>query len=433
MRYLAYTDEQRKEMLGTIGVSKVDDLFSMVDDKFVQKSPIQGLPMHKSELEVERHLSALAAKNKSASDASGFFLGAGNYRHHVPASVDHIIQRAEFLTSYTPYQPEISQGTLAVIFQFQSYIAKLTGMEVANASLYDGATGLAEAMLMAVRISRGKKKRILFENKANPDYVDVCKTFADLNEIEMGCASTLDENTAAIIVSYPDFNGEVTSLEKLNEIRQKCDEVGALMIVVVSEIVALGMLQAPKMADIVVGEASSLGVTLNFGGPLLGFFACKKQFVRQMPGRLCGMSVDEDGKEAYVLTLNAREQHIRRDKATSNICSNQGLCATAFTIHASLLGEIGIKKLALQNHQKACFAYDLLAKVKGVKILNKTFFNEFTVEFDGISAEKVNKKLLENNIIGGFVFENKMTLAFTEMNLDSEIENLAQVLNKILN
>ena len=424
MRYLALTENDRKSMLAEIGVSSVNELYDAVENQFLLKNPITGLPLHQGEIEVEKILQEFAKKNRPAS-AGAFFLGAGCYKHHIPSAVDHLIQRSEFLTSYTPYQPEISQGTLTVIFQFQSIIALLTGMQVANASMYDGATSLAESCLMALRIKSGKKNIAKF-NDIHPDYLDVCKTFLDLNSAKL--QDKIDENCAGVVVQYPDFYGNIPNLEA---VRKKCDEVGALMIVVVSEILSLGLLAPPSQADIVVGEASSLGVGLNFGGPLLGFFACKKEFVRQMPGRICGATIDADGKSGFVLTLNAREQHIRREKATSNICSNQGLCATAFTIHTSLLGEIGYKKLALINHQKACEAYEILSKIKGVKILNENFFNEFTIEFSK-NAHEVNQKLLAKNIIGGHCVDNKMILAFTELTTEEDIKNLAKNLGEIL-
>lgn len=412
-------------MLAAIGVSNIDQLYDTVPSQFLLKKPLENLPNHQGEIEVEKTLSALAKKNRAAGEGP-FFLGAGCYKHHIPASVDHIIQRSEFLTSYTPYQPEISQGTLAVIFQFQSIIALLSGMEIANASMYDGATSLAESCLMAMRIKSGRKN-IATLGHIHPDYLDVTKTSLDLNDAKF--VTQIDESCAAVVVQYPDFYGDVGNLD---EVRKACDAAGALLIVVTNEILALGLLQAPKQADIVVGEASSLGVGLNFGGPLLGFFACKKEFVRQMPGRICGATTDADGKPGYVLTLNAREQHIRREKATSNICSNQGLCATAFTIHASLLGENGFKKLALINHKKACDLADRLAKIKGVKILNNSFFNEFTVELSQ-DAAAVNKKLLAQNIIGGFAEGNKMIVAVSELTSDQDIETLATELEKILN
>ena len=424
MRYLALTEQDRKEMLAAIGATSVDQLYDSVPSEFLLKKPIANLPNHRGELEVENILNSYANKNRAAS-AGPFFLGAGCYKHHIPASVDHLIQRSEFLTSYTPYQPEISQGTLAVIFQFQSIIALLTGMEISNASMYDGATAMAESCLMAMRIK--DRKNIATIGNIHPDYLEVTRTSLNLHDAKL--VSQIDETCAAVVVQYPDFHGEVGNLD---ELRKQCDASGALLIVVTSEILSLGLLEAPKQADICVGEASSIGVGLNFGGPLLGFFSCKKEFVRQMPGRICGATTDVDGKPGYVLTLSAREQHIRREKATSNICSNQGLCATAFTIHTSLLGEIGFKKLALINHKRACDLADRLAKVKGVKVLNQNFFNEFTIEMSKDAAE-VNKKLLAKNVIGGFAQGNKMIVAVSELTTAQDIETLANELEKILN
>ena len=425
MRYLALTKQDRDEMLQAIGVKSIDKLYDAVPLDALLKHPIKELPNHQGEIEVENILVNLSKKNRPANSAP-FFLGAGCYNHHIPAAVDHIIQRSEFLTAYTPYQPEIAQGTLATIFQFQSTIALLTGMEVANASMYDGATSLAEAILMTLRIKKDRKN-IFICNPLNPDYQDVIHTYINLAEAEIN--QNLDEKTACVIVGYPDFNGNITDLES---IRTKCDAAGALMIVVVTEILALGLLEAPKMADIVVGEASSIGVGMNFGGPHLGFFACKKVNVRQMPGRICGLTTDENNEPGYVLTLNAREQHIRREKATSNICSNQGLCATAFTIHSMLLGEIGFKQLALINHKKACDLAEKLSLVKGVKVLNESFFNEFTIELNQ-DASVVNKKLLAKNIIGGLAVEdNKLLVAATELTSEEDMDILAKELAEIL-
>ena len=426
MRYLALTQFDRAEMLKAIGVSSVDELFDAVPSEFLLKKPIADLPNFQGEIEVESILKSLAIKNRSAGEGP-FFLGAGCYRHHIPASVDHLIQRSEFLTSYTPYQPEISQGTLAVIFQFQSIIALLTGMEIANASMYDGATSLAESCLMAFRIKAGRKN-IAVLGHLHPDYREVVQTSLELNDAKFVEPSALDESCAALIVQYPDFYGNIPNLD---EARAKADAAGSLLVVVVNEIVSLGLLEAPKQADIVVGEASSIGVGLNFGGPLLGFFACKKEFLRQIPGRICGMTSDVDGKPGYVLTLSAREQHIRREKATSNICSNQGLCATAFTIHASLLGENGFKKLALINHKKACDFAEILAKIAGVKIISESFFNEFAIEFSKDAAE-VNKKLLEKNIIGGYADGKKMVVAVSELTSAEDMQKFAFELEKIL-
>lgn len=426
MRYLALTPKDREEMLQKIGISSVNELYKDVTDESLLKEPMSGLEDHQGEIEVEARMTSYAVKNRSAGQGP-FFLGAGCYRHHIPTAVDHLIQRSEFLTSYTPYQPEISQGTLATIFQFQSIIALLTGMEVANASMYDGATALSEAFLMSLRIKKNRDG-VAFGNDIHPDYLKVADTFLDISEAKVVDLDKIDDKTAAIAVQYPDFYGNVPNLD---EYRAKADEVGAMLIVVVNEIVSLGLLDAPSQADIVVGEASSIGVGLNFGGPLLGFFACKKVNVRQVPGRLCGSTVDRDGKPGYVLTLNAREQHIRRAKATSNICSNQGLCATAFTIHASLLGELGMKKLALLNHKKACDFADKLAKIDGVKVLNDSFFNEFTIELTK-DAKGANKQLLEKNIIGGFAVDNKMIVAVSELTSDEDMSIFAKELSEIL-
>ncbi len=428
MRYLALTAQDRKEMLKVIGVSSIDELYDAVLPDFLLKKPISGLEFHQGEIEVERILKKLSQKNRAASDGP-FFLGAGCYNHHIPATVDHLIQRSEFLTSYTPYQPEISQGTLTVIFQFQSIIALTTGMEIANASMYDGATSLAEGCLMALRIKKDRNKIAIFGN-LHPDYQKVMKTYLELSETEIIDGNLADSSTAAIIVQYPDFYGNIT---KLDEIRKKCDEIGALMIVCVTEILALGLIAAPHQADIVVGEAASLGVGLNFGGPTLGFFASKKEYMRQMPGRICGQTTDANNEIGYVLTLNAREQHIRREKATSNICSNQGLCATAFTIHMSLLGENGFKKLALLNHYKACKLSDLLEKIPNVKIINQNFFNEFLIETPN-EAKDLCKKLLAKNIMAGLaVKNNQLLIAVTELTSDDDMKQLVSSLNEILN
>lgn len=428
MRYLALTKNDRQEMMQAIGINHVNELFDAVKDSILLKKPIEKLPFHQGEIEIDTYLRALSKKNRNATQGP-FFLGAGCYFHHVPSSVDHIIQRSEFLTSYTPYQPEISQGTLATIFQFQSIIALLTGMEVANASMYDGSTSLAEAVLMTLRIRKKQNKVHIFGN-LNPDYRQVLNTFSDLAEAKISQGiNDLGEDSACVIVQYPDFLGNI---ENLDDLRKKCDESGALLIVCVTEILSLGLLEAPRQADIVVGEASSIGVGMNFGGPHLGFFACSKANVRQMPGRLCGQTTDADGRPGFVLTLNAREQHIRREKATSNICSNQGLCATAFTIHASLLGENGFKKLALINHERACKLADELSKIDGIRVLNENFFNEFVIQLNKDSKE-VNQKLLERKIIGGLALENnQMLLAATEMTSEHDIKKLTTALKEIL-
>ena len=426
MRYLPLTENDRKKMLSDIGAENIDELYSSVPSEILANSGYD-LPNHKSEAEVEEIISGYANQNIPSS-AIPSFLGGGCYFHHVPSSVDYIIQRSEFLTAYTPYQPEIAQGTLKAIFQFQSYIANLTGQEVANASMYDGATGVAEAALMAMRVKKNRNK-ILIAGNLNPQYEEVVRTYLRNFDVTVEHSDTPDENTACVIQQTPDFYGSPQSLDAL---RTKCDESGAMLVGVVSEIISLGLLPALDIADIVVGEAQSIGVAMSYGGPHLGFFACKKQFVRQMPGRLCGISEDADGKISYVLTLNTREQHIRREKATSNICTNQGLMSLAFTVHMSLLGEVGFKKLAKINHLQACKLADRLSKINGVEIETPNFFNEFTVSLSKDSQEVVDSLAYEDIIAGLAVDGNKLIVCATELTSDSDIEAFANALESEL-
>lgn len=411
-------------MLETIGVGRVDDLFKDIP-KSAFVDGLVDLPNKKSEFEVEQILSNYANQNQSAADGP-FFLGAGCYYHHIPSTVDYIIQRSEFLTAYTPYQPEIAQGTLQVIFEFQTMIAALTGQDVANASMYDGATATTEAALMAQRVT--KRRNIKIFGSLHPDYEDVLqsymKNFGDV-EIAEGMPS---EQDACVIVQTPDFYGNIHALE---ELRKACDETGALLIVVVNEILSLGLLPAPIKADIVCGEGQSIGLPMSFGGPHLGFFACKQKYLRQMPGRLCGQTVDADGKRGFVLTLNTREQHIRREKATSNICTNQGLCALAFTVHMALLGEDGFKRLARINHAKANDLAAALKKMDGIKIVNEGYFNEFTIELPK-SATEVKQALGDEGVIAGYPVGNKLIVAATEMTTDAHIEHFIESLKGVL-
>ena len=376
-------------MLRVVGAASIDDLFRDVPEELRLKDPIAGLPLHASEMAVERHMTALSRKNMVAVDVP-FFLGCGAYRHHVPASVDHIIQRGEYLTSYTPYQPEIAQGTLQMMFEFQTQVARLYGCEVANASMYDGSTAMWEAILMAHRITRRNKTTI--SSGVHPHYVSVATTMAKFTgdalatslpklsadtDVEQLIAS-IDGETSAVVVQYPDILGRITDLTPIAE---AAHAAGALLIAVVTEPVALGLIRSPGEmgADIVVGEGQSIGVGLQFGGPYLGLFACREKHVRQMPGRLAGETVDAEGKRGFVLTLSTREQHIRREKATSNICTSSVLCALAFTVHLTLLGEKGLRQLASLNHARAREAADRLAAVPGVSLVNDSFFNEFTL------------------------------------------------------
>lgn len=423
MRFLPHTDDERQEMLAAIGADSIDDLYDNVADECKLKQPM-NLPNTQAEFEVERDIAAMAAKNKPANDRP-FFLGAGCYYHHIPASVDHLIQRSEFLTAYTPYQPEISQGTLATVFEFQSMIAALTGQEVANASMYDGATSVTEAALMARRIT--KRDNVHIANALHPDYRDTLATYMDTTggKIKDG---ELDEDSACLIVQLPDFHGNIVALAQY---RKACDAVGAKLIVAVTEIVSLGLLPAPVEADIVAGEGQSIGVPMQYGGPHMGFFACSMKDVRQMPGRLCGVTTDADGKRSFVLTLNTREQHIRRAKATSNICTNVGLCATAFTIHLSLLGEQGFKQLAVLNHEAACLLADKLEGI-GIKVENDNFFNEFVIQLPS-DAQKISDALYAQGITSGLVLDgNRMLMAATEMTSEADINALISAMKEAM-
>ncbi len=405
MRYLPLTEADRSDMLAVIGAPSVDSLFRDVPESVRLAGPVD-LPAHQGELEVERALTAMAAENVAAGSVP-FFLGAGAYRHHVPASVDHLIQRGEFLTSYTPYQPEVSQGTLQYLFEFQSQVALITGMDVANASMYDGATSCAEAALMARRVT--KRPNVVLSGGLHPHYGETTETLlkfldskidampADIEGTE-DIVSRIGADTACVIVQYPDLFGRVRDLQPVAD---ACHDAGALLVVAMTEIVALGALRSPGEmgADIVAAEGRSLGNPLNFGGPYVGLFACSDRHVRQMPGRLAGETVDVDGKRGWVLTLSTREQHIRREKATSNICTNSGLCALAFTIHMSLLGEDGFRRLAALNHVKAVQLADRFAAA-GIEVLNQTFFNEMTVRLSGPAAPEVDRLAAEGVLAG---------------------------------
>ncbi|WGF89318.1 aminomethyl-transferring glycine dehydrogenase subunit GcvPA [Marinivivus vitaminiproducens] len=452
MRYLPGTEADRRAMLAAIGVDSIEALYKDVPEVARRAGPIEGLPMHQGELAVERALVAMARKNLDGGSAKGFFVGAGSYRHHVPASVDQLIQRGEFLTAYTPYQPEVSQGTLQVLFEFQTMVAALTGMEVANASMYDGATAATEAVLMAKRLTR--RSKAVLAGGLHPHYADAIRTYARFNAIEIDAATLqpagapdltalaaqVDDRTACVVVQTPDLFGRLLDI---TDLAARCHEQGALLVAVFTEAVSLGAVTPPGAmgADIVVGEGQSIGVPMGFGGPHVGLFATRSKFVRQMPGRLCGQAVDEDGRRGFVLTLAAREQHIRRDKATSNICTNSGLCALAFTIHLSLLGEDGLKQLAAVNHARACTAADRLAKVPGVQVLNDTFFNEFTLKLPKPAAPIVDA-LAADGILAGVPLArllpgqpelaDLLLVAATEINTRDEIETLATALEGAL-
>ncbi len=447
MRYLPLTDADRRSMLATIGTAGIDGLFVDVPEAARNGQPLD-LPHHKGEFEVERELSALAANNMAAGSVP-FFLGAGAYRHHVPSSVDHLIQRSEFLTAYTPYQPEISQGTTQTLFEFQTQVARMTGMDVANASMYDGSTAAAEAVLMARRVT--KRSKAVLSGGLHPQYRDVIQTLSDLNEAPVvsqdpdvggteDLIASIDDETACVVVQNPSVFGHLTDLTPIAE---AAHAHGALLIAVVTEVVSLGAITSPGAmgADIVAAEGQSIGNSLNFGGPYVGLFATREKFVRQMPGRLSGQTVDAEGRRGFVLTLSTREQHIRRDKATSNICTNSGLCALAFTIHMSLLGEAGLTRLAALNHQAAVRLADMLSDVPGVSLLTPAFFNEFTLSVPG-RAEDVVEALAAKGVLGGVPasrlwrgesgLENLLIVAATEINTDDHRAQYATALREVL-
>jgi glycine dehydrogenase subunit 1 len=450
MRYLPLSDADRSEMLRVIGARSIDELFRDVPEEARLDGPIRGLPMHASEMQVERHMTALSRKNMVASDVP-FFLGGGAYKHHIPASVDHIIQRGEFLTSYTPYQPEIAQGTLQMMFEFQTQVARLLGCEVANASMYDGSTATWEAISMAHRITR--RKKTVLSSGVHPHYVSVCMTMAKFTEDQLETSlpkltaetdaeqliASIDGETSAVVVQYPDILGRITDLTPIAE---AAHAQGALLIAVVTEPVALGLIRSPGEmgADIVVGEGQSIGVGLQFGGPYVGLFACREKHVRQMPGRLAGETADAEGNRGFVLTLSTREQHIRREKATSNICTSSVLCALAFTAHLTLLGEKGLRQLASLNHARACEVADRLSAIPGIELVNESFFNEFALKLP-VEARPAVHKMVERGVLGGISLgrlypaveelKNGLVVAVTETATDEDIGALEAALKEV--
>ncbi len=446
MRYLPLQPDDRRMMLARIGVADIDALFADIPEDR-RLSELLPMPRAMSEPAVERALSALASRNVAAGSVP-FFLGAGAYRHHVPATVDHLIQRSEFLTSYTPYQPEIAQGTLQVLFEFQTQVALLTGMEVANASMYDGSTACGEAMLMAHRVTR--RRKAVLSGGLHSHYAEVCATLARFagDEIELAppdpfasedLAGRIDDQTSCVIVQTPDMFGNLRDLSALAE---AAHAKGALLIAVFTEVVSLGACRPPgdMGADIVVGEGQGIGNALSFGGPYVGLFATRTKYVRQMPGRLAGQTVDADGRRGFVLTLSTREQHIRREKATSNICTNSGLCALAFSIHLTLLGEAGLRRLAEINHAHAVDLAERLQAIPGVELLNTHFFNEFTIRTPKPAAALV-ETLAGRGIIAGCpvsrlapsaALDDLLIVASTETNSDEDRAAFAHILREAL-
>jgi len=446
MRYLPLDAAERQAMLARIGVPDVEALFADIPaDKRI--GGLIDLPLAKSEMAVERTMSAMAARSVAAGSAP-FFLGAGAYKRHIPASVDHLIQRSEFLTSYTPYQPEIAQGTLKVLFEFQTQVATLTGMEVANASMYDGSTACAEAMMMAHRLT--KRGKAVLSGGLHPQYADVAETLARLAgetvvrlppdvRASEDIAAAMDDETSCVVVQSPDFFGNPRDLAPIAD---AAHARGALLVAVFTDPVSLGALRSPGEmdADIVVGEGQGIGNALSFGGPYLGLFSTRLKFVRQMPGRLAGETVDADGRRSFVLTLSTREQHIRREKATSNICTNSALCALAFSIHLALLGGVGLRRLANLNHANAVQLADRLSAVPGVEIVNACFFNEFTLRTPRPAADVI-EALARRGVIGGLPvsrllpqagLDDCIVVASTEVNSDDDRSAYAKALAECL-
>jgi glycine dehydrogenase subunit 1 len=447
MRYLPLTAADRRSMLDAIGVKSVDDLYRDVPQA-ARREGLVDLPLHASEMDVERRIARLAAMNLTAATAP-MFCGAGVYRHHVPAAVDAMIQRGEYLTSYTPYQPEVAQGTLQYLFEFQTQVALITGMDVANASLYDAATATAEAIAMASRVTR--RTKALISGGVHPHYSETAETSLRYTGLEIETLAPdplgtedllgrLSSDLACVVVQNPSFFGRLNDLKLLAD---SCHEMGILLTVVVTEPVSLGLVASPGEmgADIVVVEGQSLGIGLNFGGPGLGLFSTRDKFLRQMPGRLAGQTVDQDGKRGWVLTLSTREQHIRREKATSNICTNSGLCALAFSIHMTMLGETGFTALAEVNHARAVDLATKVGAIKGFRVLNDAFFNEFAVTVPGTAADLV-EKLAAKGILGGVPasrlyptwpeLDNVLLLAATETNTDEDLDALVSALKEVV-
>ena len=445
MNYIPHTDADRAAMLAAIGVERVEDLFH--DVPAACRFPKLELPEPVSEMEIMAELQAMSEENLDAGHYPSF-LGAGAYHHYVPRVVDHVISRSEFLTAYTPYQPEISQGTLQSILEYQSMICALTGMEVANASHYDGATSTAEAVIMALNSVKGKRNKVLVSSALHPEYRAVVRTYTQGMGLEIvgdesataglpELAARVDGNTACLIVQSPNFFGQI---EDLSGLAERVHQAGAMLVVVVTDPISLGLLRAPGEygADIVAGEGQALGNGLNYGGPYLGFFACREKDVRKMAGRLVGQTVDVEGKRGFVLTLATREQHIRREKASSNICSNQALCALAASIHMAALGKSGLRRLAELCYHKAHYAAQLIAKIDGYEVLgDKPFFHEFVIRCPA-PVQAINDYLLDEwGLIGGYDLGqaypergNEMLVCVTEVASQIEIDSLVTALGE---
>ncbi|MCS6885540.1 MAG: aminomethyl-transferring glycine dehydrogenase subunit GcvPA [Acidobacteriota bacterium] len=435
MRYVPNSAEERAKMLEEIGVTSIEELFSSIPEHLRLKK-LLDLPPARSEAELIIFFKEVAAKNANLVS----FLGAGVYNHFRPIIIDTIISRSEFYTTYTPYQPEIAQGTLQAIFEYQTMICQLTGMEVANASMYDGSTALAEALLMAVRIT--KRRKVLLPQALHPDYRQVVETYMkrggivyeyvpfSISGITNADAIAADTSTAAVVIQSPNFFGII---EDISAVAEKAHAAGSLLIAVVTEAISLALLKSPGEcgADIVVGEGQSFGVPVGFGGPHVGFFASKTKFQRQMPGRLIGQAYDATGKRGFVITLATREQHIRREKASSNICTNQGLCMLMSTVYLATMGRRGLREVALQNVAKATYAARSIAELQGYKLMfDAPFFNEFVVKTP-IPADQIVERLASEGILAGVALgrfygglENALLVCVTEQNTRQQIDDL---------
>lgn len=444
MSYIPHTDAERQQMLAEIGVTTIEDLFEAVPSS--HRFPKLDLPKPMSEMEVMAEMLSISDANDHAQDFA-VFRGAGAYHHFIPSAVNHMLLRGEFYTAYTPYQPEISQGTLQSIFEYQSMMCALTGMDAANASHYDGATSLAEAVTVAMEVTRNKRKKIILSHAINPQYREVVRTYHQGRDIRLvgdrgrgdiaELMDMLDENTAMLAVQYPNFFGQIDDYTALAD---AVHEVGALLVFVVNPM-ALSLFKSPGElgADIVVGEGQPMGIPLSYGGPYLGFFAIKQKYVRKIAGRIIGETLDSDGKRAYVMTLRPREQDIKRERATSNICTNQGLMALAASVYMALMGKNGLQKVGKLNYNKSHYAAQEIDKLDGYKVdMSKPFFNEFIISCPHPIA-KVNAALLEQGIIGGYDLgqdyshlENHMLLCVTEVNTKDEIDVLVATLGGLV-
>lgn len=449
MRYIPNSAEERAEMLKIVGLETANDLFRSIPQD-LQLNRQLNITEPLSEPELLAGLERMADENRGAKRPS--FLGAGAYSHYSPTIVDYVIQRSEFFTSYTPYQPEITQGTLQYIFEFQTLCCQLTGMEVANASMYDGSTALAEAFLMAQRVTR--RNKVIVPTTVHPEYREVAKTYVQHGDAEVETigfdaetgrinleelTAQLDDKTAAVAVQSPNFFGCVEDLQMLAE---AAHAVGALLIVAVTEAISFGLLKSPGEcgADIVVAEGQSFGVPLSFGGPYVGLFATRDKYVRQMPGRLAGIAYDKNETRGFVLTLSTREQHIRREKATSNICTNQGLIALAATVYMETMGRKGLQEVAVQNAQKAAYAARRIAEIEGFSLpFSAPRFNEFVVRAPGNAAELLEKLCAEKGIVGGLALSryypenpNDFLVCVTETNSRAQIDALVDALQNVV-